>query len=55
MYDIHYYTRNTLIWAALLALTAGVAIGLGIAVFIAMRTLQMDFIYMSSPASWGWL
>jgi len=37
----------------IMALFLGAAIGMGIAVFIAMRTLQMDFIYPAT-IGWGW-
>ena len=48
----HYHTRTTLVIVTLLALTLGIAIGLGIATWIAMSTLQADFIY---PAALGWV
>ena len=49
----HYHTRSTLVIVTLLALTLGIAIGLGIATWIAMSTLQMDF-YYPAMTGWGW-
>ena len=47
-----YYRRETLIMWVVLALFLGIAIGLGIATWIAMSTLQANFIY---PAAVGWV
>ena len=53
MFD-HYHKRSTMTVLVILALFLGVAIGLGIATWIAMSTLQMDFIYPAAPAAWIW-
>ena len=52
MFD-HYHKRSTMVMLVIMALFLGMAIGMGIAVFIAMRTLQMDFIYPAT-IGWGW-
>jgi len=49
----HYNRRSTMVMLIVLALFLGVAIGLGIATWIAMSTLQMDMI-MPGPVSWVW-
>ena len=49
----HYHKRSTMVMLIVLALFLGVAVGLGIATWIAMSTLQMDF-YYPALSGWGW-